>query len=88
MLHEMLHVFVIQFACGLCIPWENWASHGRAWQRIAKAIGEQSLRLLGVKVDMSRLESFLYDRNKYDGDGHRHTLHDLEAWGFWEPTNR
>ena len=80
-LHEMLHVFLDQYACPRCVTRENWASHGRAWQRIAKKIEEQSLGLLGIETDIGRLTSFLAD---WEDDGLRVSLCDVEACGFWE----
>lgn len=81
-LHEMLYVFLTQYACQHCLTRENWASHGRAWQRIAKKIEEQSLGLLGIEADMGRLTSFLVDWE--EDDGLRVSLCDVEACGFWE----
>jgi hypothetical protein len=84
-LHEILHIFLDQFACRRCIIWENWDNHGRAWQRIAKAIEEQSLRLLGIDVNIGRLTALLCDKQKYGAESFCPSLHDLEAWSFWEP---
>jgi len=81
-LHELLHIFVVQYMCDYCTRWENRLSHGRAWQRIAKAIEEQSLRLLGVEVDIGRLDAMLADRREWEDT--RNSLHDLESWGFWK----
>jgi hypothetical protein len=79
-IHELLHGFLEQYACHRCYI-NNYCCHSRAWQRIAKAIEEESVRLLGVEVDLNRLMSMLYDRDNHHKD---QTIHDVEACGFLE----
>jgi len=43
----------MQHACQLC---HNGGSHGWAWQRIVKVIEKESLRILGMEIDLPRLE--------------------------------
>jgi hypothetical protein len=59
----------------------NGYYHSRAWQVVAKAIEEQSLRLLGVEVDLMRIESMYADR-KARGEV---SVHNLEVCGFIDP---
>jgi len=80
-LHEMLHIFLNQYMCDECGPRENRASHGRAWQRIARKIEEQSLRLLGIEADVNRLTSFI---NDWEDERLDVSTCDLQDWGFWE----
>ncbi|KAI4610644.1 hypothetical protein J4E83_008258 [Alternaria metachromatica] len=82
-LHEMLHIFLDQHMCELCGTPENRSSHGRAWQRIARKIEEQSLRLLGIEADVNRLSSFMNDWQDYD-TRENVSICDLQDWGFWE----
>jgi hypothetical protein len=76
-LHEMLHAFLNQYICQRCVVYgTNGCDHGRAWQIIAKGIEEQSLRLLGVEVDLGRLDSMWADRRAKRGEV---STHDLEV---------
>jgi hypothetical protein len=79
-LHELLHGFLMQYACHQCHV-DNHCCHGRAWQRIAKAIEEESLRLLDVEVDFDRLGSLLCDR---DSNTHQdQSIHDVRPGVSW-----
>jgi hypothetical protein len=66
-LHELLHAFLLRHTCRRCPLVENfgWNGHGRAWQLLAKAIEEQSMRLIGMNVDLGRLTS--WDRAQWKG---------------------
>jgi len=78
-LHEMLHAYLTQHACMEChlgMVNGGHSGHGRAWQLVAKAIEEQSLRLLNIEVDLNRLRSL--ERNSKD----KTSIHDLEVYGF------
>ncbi|KAF1944694.1 hypothetical protein EJ02DRAFT_432275 [Clathrospora elynae] len=59
MLHEMLHVLLKQYAYAYeyCAVHVSHAGHGRAWQRIAEAIEEEGLMLLGVDVDLGACQA-------------------------------
>jgi hypothetical protein len=54
--------------------------HGRAWKLMAKANEEQSMRLLGMNVDLNRLTSWGTDGGTDGG-----STHDLEVYGFIDP---
>jgi hypothetical protein len=62
-IHKLPQGFPMHYMCRRCyiddISGDNTPTHGRAWQRIAKAIDEESMRLLGVEVDLNRLQSML-----------------------------
>jgi hypothetical protein len=84
-IHEMLHCFIKQHACSLCaVSAENICKlgHGRAWLRVAKVIEEQSMRLIGVNVDMNIYNSIL------NNDKGKPSVHDLEVAGFIKPLAR
>jgi hypothetical protein len=79
-LHEMTQAFLGLYKCIECFTAdENACAHGRAWQVVAKAIEEQSLRLLGVEVSLGRLDAVFADRKEQKG---RWTIHGLEVCGF------
>jgi hypothetical protein len=83
-LHEMLHSFLMKHACKQCYTQlVNTGSdgHGRAWHLLAKAIEEQSMRLIGMNVDLGRLTTWEITGGK-DGT----SVHDMETYGFIEPT--
>lgn len=83
LLHELLHAFLDQYACKSCkAAKHNTGGHNRPWQRIAKAIEEESWKLLGVDVDLERLTAM---RNDVLNKELRPSIHDLEEWGFLEP---
>lgn len=82
-LHEVLHAFLTKYGCRQCqtrTPKQGQDNHARAFMLIAKAIEEQSIRLLGVNVDINRLTSWSL-RGGQDGT----SIHDLERYGFIDP---
>jgi hypothetical protein len=92
LLHEMLHCFLGQHACPWCESSRRYRGrgHGRGFQLFAKAIEEHSMRLLGCKTDLTRLDSMLKDmkegRNRSERNPssvHRGaSVHDMEVFGF------
>jgi len=76
--HELLHTFLIQHACQSS---HNSGDYGWACQRIAKAIKKESLRMLGIKIHLTRLESLTNDL-KSCSIADRHIFHNLYDWGF------
>jgi hypothetical protein len=82
---ECIHAFLDQYACLRCVGIAenhyNHIWHGRAWHLIAKAIEEQSLRLIGTEVDLGRLDSLYAETTNSEEEG-RHSAHDLKRYGF------
>jgi hypothetical protein len=93
-LHEMVHCYIAQHACKKCEVkrrYQNHGEHGCGFQLVAKAIEDQALRLLGLDVDLGRLDSLLDDREESQGrgqEGFRDSAHDVEVYGFLEPLGR
>jgi hypothetical protein len=79
-LHEMLHAFLDQFSCIHCRTYPESKEHGRAWQLVARAIEEQSLRLLGAEVYLGRLAAFFADRKA--GTEYKPSIHDFDVVRF------
>ncbi|KAF1937663.1 hypothetical protein EJ02DRAFT_49275 [Clathrospora elynae] len=83
-LHELIHAYLGQFGCEECRTYkENMSDHGRAFQILAKAIEEQSLRLLGLELNLGRLDGMVADMK--NGEGRNvPSVHDSEVYGFLE----
>jgi hypothetical protein len=89
-LHELLHAFLDEFSCRRCPSYFEdlgHAGHGRAWQLVAKAIEEQTLRLLGTEVYLGRLAAYTMHRqpaNQRAPKSYTPSVHDLVSFGFLE----
>jgi hypothetical protein len=89
-LHELLHAFLDELSYRQCPNYFEdlgHAGHGRAWQLVAKAIEEQSLRLLGTEVYLGRLAAHtmhLQPANQRASKSYTPSVHDLVAFGFLE----
>jgi hypothetical protein len=86
----MVNVSLDEFACDWCPNYLDDVGHkyhGRAWQLIAKAIKEQSLRLLGEEPDLRRLTAYMVDRpraNEHKPGFYTPSVHDLVWFGVLE----
>jgi hypothetical protein len=87
----MVHCYIAQHACKKCEVKRRYldhGEHGRGFQLVTKAIEDQALRLLGLDVDLGRLDSLLAVREEAQGEGQgscRDSAHDMEVYGFLEP---
>lgn len=82
-LHELLHAFLTQHQCEICCVTARFrVDHGRQWQRVAKAIEDHSLRLLGMEANLGRCMAVQADRKL--PHGRVQSVHDMQDWGFLE----
>jgi hypothetical protein len=62
LLHETLHVYLLQFACRQCptfnVNVHNTEEHGRAFQLLASALEDVVVRLLGWKLHITCMSDF------------------------------
>ncbi|KAF2128201.1 hypothetical protein P153DRAFT_405539, partial [Dothidotthia symphoricarpi CBS 119687] len=82
LLHEAVHMFLLQYACGMCRTASlnpNIAGHGRVWQLLASRVQSTFIRLTGLPVDLGGFDAlvrhwkFVYPLP---------SLHDLSEWRF------
>ncbi|CAI9629441.1 hypothetical protein GT037_010351 [Alternaria burnsii] len=83
LIHELIHAVLKSLCCRMCKTSNvNLADHGRAFQRLAMAIEERCPQLLGLTLDLGRINSIFADMtNQATGLNHP-SMHDLEVYGF------
>jgi hypothetical protein len=63
MLHEVFHVFLLQFSCQRCRTYdensEDASGHGRAFQYVATALNKMSRGLFRIQFEVSDAQDFL-----------------------------
>jgi hypothetical protein len=63
--------------------------HGRGFQLIAKAIEENALVLLGMSIELGRLDGIKIDKYMDPPDPLRGpSVHDMEIYGFLPPPSK
>jgi hypothetical protein len=85
LLHQMIHVYFMQFACAdrMCVCWQalrenlGGRGHGRAFLWIASAMEEVSERLLGWRASIWRLAD--HRREVERGEQQHCSLHDVDV---------
>jgi hypothetical protein len=63
LLHELIHCYLQRHMCESCMAGKRYYGngHGRGFQLIAKAIGENAWSILGVSAHLGRLDSIAAD---------------------------
>jgi hypothetical protein len=85
LMHELIHAVLRKLACSDCvIRIDNLSAHGRAFQRLAMAIEKESPRLLGLDLDLGRMDGVLNDMKDVETGFNHPSVHDLEVYGFVE----
>ena len=87
LIHESIHVFLEYHACQRCRSWrkDSKGEHGRHFQTIAQKMEEVFPKLVGLPIDLGRLEGFLGDLGVGRGVVRKAlvpSVHDLEVWRF------
>jgi hypothetical protein len=60
--HELIHAFLDSLGCCKCASdHENMSNHGGAFQTLAKTIEEQAPRLIGLQLNLGRLNGMMVD---------------------------
>jgi hypothetical protein len=84
--HELIHAFLDSLGCSKCASnHENMSNHGRAFQILAKAIEEQAPRLIGLQLNLGRLDGMMVDMEEEEEKRNVPSVHDLEVYGFIDP---
>ncbi len=83
LVHELIHAMLERVCCRGCVASkDNLAPHGRAFQRLAEAVEEECLRLMGLKLDLARMNGVWSDMVDDINGANFPSLHDLKAYGF------
>jgi hypothetical protein len=84
--HELIHAFLDSLGCCKCASdHENMSNHGGAFQTLAKAIEEQAPRLIGLQLNLGRLNGMMVDMEEEGEKRNVPSVHDLEVYGFIDP---
>jgi len=83
LMHELIHAVLKSLCCRMCkTSYSNLVDHGRAFQKMAMAIEEICPQLLGLTLDLGRINGIFMDMtNQATGNNHP-SMHDLEVYGF------
>ncbi|RYN30513.1 hypothetical protein AA0112_g6843 [Alternaria arborescens] len=81
--HELIHAVLKSLCCRMCkTSNSNLADHGRAFQKLAMAIEERCPQLLGLTLDLGRINGIFADMTNQATGFNRPSMHDLEVYGF------
>jgi hypothetical protein len=61
------------------------SNHGGAFQTLAKAIEEQAARLIGLQLNLGRLNGMMVDMEEEGEKRSVPSVHDLEVYRFIDP---
>jgi hypothetical protein len=84
LLHEVVHAYLSQFACGQCptddVNLSNAAGHGRAFQLMASALEQVSQAMFGMQINASSVSDYI--ANWHDVR-HLPSMHDASQWKWF-----